>query len=226
MRSRPSIFLILVTGLILTFGCSASHGIIDKPIVFDEERESLSLEYLEQRYGIQKAEPTITPRMIVLHWTVYASLEESYDAFRDPVLPDYRPELEGISGLNVSSHYLVDRDGAIYQLMPDTLMARHVIGLNHCAIGIENVGGTGEYPLTKAQLKSNIWLVKYLAKNYPIEYLIGHSEYTQFEDHPYWLEKSSEYRTEKSDPGEIFMAKVRQATKKLNFKPVPIKTDL
>jgi N-acetyl-anhydromuramyl-L-alanine amidase AmpD len=105
--------------------------------------------------------------------------------------------------------------------MPETTMARHVIGLNHCAIGIENVGGTGDTKLTRAQLRSNKWLVKYLKSKYDIDYLIGHYEYTLFEDHELWLEKDQGYRTVKTDPGEKFLKRVKRATKKLNFKPTP-----
>ncbi|HSP13049.1 MAG TPA: peptidoglycan recognition family protein, partial [Salegentibacter sp.] len=100
-------------------------------------------------------------------------------------------------------------------------MARHVIGLNHVAIGIENVGGTEETPLTRAQIDANIWLVNYLANKYDIDYLIGHYEYTNFENHPLWREKDSAYRTQKTDPGEDFMKAVRNATRNFNFKPVP-----
>jgi hypothetical protein len=67
--------------------------------------------------------------------------------------------------------------------------------------------------------------VEYLYEKYPIEYLIGHYEYTNFEDHPLWLEKDNNYRTLKTDPGKDFMEKVRKATKNLNFKPVPKKPD-
>ena len=105
--------------------------------------------------------------------------------------------------------------------MPETLMARHVIGLNHAAIGIENVGGTEDTPLTRAQLKANIKLVKYLNSKYDIEYVIGHYEYTNFVGHELWLEKNENYRTTKTDPGEWFMKKVRKATKKLEFRQVP-----
>ncbi len=100
-------------------------------------------------------------------------------------------------------------------------MARHVIGLNHCAIGVENVGGTVDLPLTKAQLKSNIWLVRYLKDKYDIDYLIGHYEYTLFENHPLWLEQDEGYRTKKTDPGTAFMNDVRKAVKDLNFKKLP-----
>ena len=102
-------------------------------------------------------------------------------------------------------------------------MARHVIGLNHTAIGVENVGGTEDQPLTQAQLDANIKLVHYLAKKYAIDYLIGHHEYTLFEGHPLWLETDEGYRTKKEDPGDDFMRKVREATKKFNFKHLPEK---
>ncbi len=214
------LLLIIITLIFLS--CSASKEIVDKPIVFNEERTELTRTYLLERYGLEQESPAISPKMIVLHWTVIPSLEEAFEAFDPATLPNWRPDIENVSGLNVSSQFMVDRDGTIYSLMPETNMARHVIGLNHCAIGVENVGGTKELPLTKAQLKANIWLVEYLSNKYPIEYLIGHYEYTNFENHPLWLEKDETYRTVKTDPGKDFMKKVRKATKNLNFKPVPI----
>jgi len=212
---------LITFSVIIILSCSASKEIEYKPIVFDQEREQLTREYLLERYGLQQESPGISPRMIVLHWTVIPTLEEAFQAFYAPTLPDWRPDIVNVSGLNVSSQFMVDRDGTIYSLMPETNMARHVIGLNHCAIGIENIGGTKELPLTKAQLKANIWLVDYLYNKYPIEYLIGHYEYTNFVDHPLWLEKDETYRTVKTDPGKDFMEKVRKATKNLNFKPLP-----
>jgi N-acetyl-anhydromuramyl-L-alanine amidase AmpD len=207
--------------LVFSTSCSSKKSIINKPIIFDETRKQLSLEYLSNRYGLEQEKPTITPKMIVLHWTVIPTLKKSFEAFNKATLANWRPDINTISGLNVSSHFLIDQDGAIYQLLPETTMARHVIGLNHCAIGIENVGGTDDLPLTKAQLKANIWLVEYLKSKYNIDYLIGHYEYTNFVGHELWLEKDEGYRTVKTDPGEDFMKKVRKATKQLNFKPVP-----
>lgn len=214
-------FLILA----LFLSCSASRKIVDKPIVFNEERSQLTIQYLKNRYGLEQDSPSIVPRMIVLHWTAIPTFDGSFDAFLNTKLPNWRPDIESVSGLNVSTHFLVDQDGTIYNLMPETTMGRHVIGLNHCAIGVENVGGTKDTPLTKAQLKSNIWLVKYLTKKYNIEYIIGHHEYTLFEGHELWLEKDDGYRTNKTDPGDEFMAKVRKATTKFEFKPLPVKTN-
>jgi len=213
--------LLLIIIALLFLSCSASKEIVDKPIVFNEERTELTRTYLLERYGLEQESPAISPKMIVLHWTVIPTLEEAFEAFDPATLPNWRPDIENVSGLNVSSQFMVDRDGTIYSLMPETNMARHVIGLNHCAIGVENIGGTKELPLTKAQLKANIWLVEYISNKYPIEYLIGHYEYTNFVNHPLWLEKDETYRTVKTDPGKDFMEKVRKATKNLNFKPVP-----
>lgn len=203
--------------------CKTPINIIEKPISFDNERIELTKDYLQKRYGLPGDSINIVPKMIVLHHTVVPTFQKTFEVFDPATLPNWRPEIENVSGLNVSSQFVVDRDGTIYRLMPENRMARHVIGLNHCAIGVENVGGTPELPLTKAQVKANIKLVRYLAHKYNIEYLIGHHEYTRFEGHELWLEVDDGYRTKKTDPGEEFMQKVRKATKKLNFKLVPEK---
>ncbi|WP_298475265.1 peptidoglycan recognition family protein [uncultured Maribacter sp.] len=213
---------LIILNVMLCFSCTVDYEIIDKPIVFDAQRKELTLEYLKKRYGLIQNTPTITPKMIVLHWTVIPSFVESFEAFYPSKLPNWRPDIKNISGLNVSSQFMIDRDGTIYRLLPETTMARHVIGLNHCAIGIENVGGGENLPLTKEQVKANIWLVNYLKNKYQtIEYLIGHYEYTYFEGTPLWLEKDAAYRTTKTDPGEPFMKEVRKAVQHLNFKPIP-----
>ena len=58
----------------------------------------------------------------------------------------------------------------------------------------------------------------YLKEKYKtIEYLIGHYEYTLFEDHTLWLEKDKTYRTTKTDPGLEFMTSIRNKTKKYRY---------
>ena len=217
MRIISSYFLLMI----LFVSCTTTKTIIEHPITFNDERKILTLEYLENRYGLEQDSPQIVPKMIVLHWTVIPTFEKSFEAFNPATLPNWRPDIKDVSGLNVSAQFLVDRDGTIYRLLPETTMARHVIGLNHCAIGVENVGGTDDLPLTKAQLKSNIWLVRYLKDKYDIDYLIGHYEYTLFENHPLWLEKDAGYRTKKTDPGPEFMFEVRKSVKDLDFKELP-----
>lgn len=214
-------YIYFFTICFIAISCKSTNAIVDRPITFDEERRILTLEYLSDRYGLQKDSPEIEPKMIVLHWTVIPTFEDSFKAFNSATLPNSRPDINTAGALNVSSQFMVDRDGTIYRLLPETTMARHVIGLNHCAIGVENVGGDEGQPLTKAQVKSNIWLVRYLANKYDIDYLIGHYEYTKFEDHPLWLEQDEGYRTQKTDPGTDFMNNVRNAVKDLNFKALP-----
>lgn len=209
--------------LFTVLSACTTEKIIDKPIIFDEERKELTLAYLKEHYSLNQKEPTIEPKMVVIHWTVFPTLDDSYEAFKESKLPSWRPEIANASALNVSAHFLIDRDGTIYRLMDEKLMARHVIGLNHCAIGIENVGGTDRFPLTDLQLKANIWLVRYLKEKNDIQYLIGHYEYTYFEGHELWLEKDDDYRTEKTDPGEVFLSKVRVAIKDLDLKENPVK---
>lgn len=218
-------FSVVLISFVAALSCKPTLEIVDKPIVFDDTRNSLTLEYLDERYGLRQDTPTISPKMIVLHWTAIPTFEGSFDAFERPTLPSWRPDIKDAGALNVSSHFLVDQDGVIYRLMPETTMARHVIGINHAAIGVENVGGTENKPLTEAQIDANIRLVKYLADKYDIQYLIGHYEYTNFEDHPLWLEKDDGYRTKKTDPGPDFMQQVRNATEHLNLKPIPKKSD-
>jgi len=138
--------------------------IVERPISFGPQRVLMTEQYMKERYLIEAPSGKIAPKMVVLHWTAIPSLEASFKAFDPEQLPAYRPEL-GRNGLNVSAHFLVDRDGTIYRLMSEDVMARHVIGLNHLAIGIENVGGTEETPLTPLQIKANAELLKYRGKN-------------------------------------------------------------
>ncbi|MCU0468018.1 MAG: N-acetylmuramoyl-L-alanine amidase [Arcicella sp.] len=213
---RFTICLILCFCLIFN---SLSQKIIERPIIYDSIRRSLSLQYLKERHGLELNEPTVNPKIIVTHWTTIPTFEGSFNAFNPVLLSNIRKELKEASSLNVSIHFLVDRDGTIYRLMPENLMARHVIGLNWCALGIENVGDGHKFPLTDAQLNANIWLVKYLKRKYKtIDYLIGHHEYTTFQNTPLWKETNSKYRTNKSDPGDDFMEKLRNGVKNLNLK--------
>lgn len=212
-------------GLFLAGACaSPTFRTFDKPIVFDAERKKLSLEYMEKRYNMHQDSPYINPKMIVLHWTAIPTLEQSHDAMAPTILPGARTGIASASSLNVSAQFLIDRDGTIFQQLPDTAFARHVIGLNHCAIGVENVGSSGA-PLTKAQQKANEQLIRYLKKRYDIEYLIGHYEYKNFIDHPLWKEVDPDYLTQKTDPGESFMRKIRRRVKDLNLKGSPQKKE-
>ena len=193
------------------------YSIIQKPIIFTDKRKQLTKEYIKSHYDLDVKDISIEPKSIVLHWTAVMSLEKSFERLNAELLFSDRADIAQASALNVSAHFLVDRDGTIYQLMPDDWMARHVIGLNYSSIGVENVGGEAntKEDLTLEQLNANIRLVKYLQAKYPsIKNVIGHYEYREFENTPLWLEKDDGYRTKKADPGEKFMRDVREALDK------------
>ena len=198
--------------------------IIDKPIDFGPKRIAMTKEYIKTHYGKTVNDITITPKIILLHWTAEMSFDKSFKRLQPQELLTDRKDIAKASLLNVSSHFMVARDGTIYRLMPENWMARHVIGLNYSSIGIENIGGKDNKSedLTPAQLKSNIALVHYLKAKYPsIEYMIGHHEYREMEGTSLWLEKDKGYRTVKSDPGKKFMSDMRAAVKILNLKSPP-----
>lgn len=194
--------------------------IISKPISYDKERINLSLEYLRERHGLIQESPTISPKIIVLHYTAGGTLTSNFNYFNPARIENSRELNKNQSHLNVSAHYLIDRGGEIYQLMEDTQFARHTIGLNYCAIGIENVGSKSQ-PLTEAQVISNAKLIRHLKKKYPIEFLIGHHEYWKFRGSNWWKESNSSYFTGKEDPGSEFMQKVRDKIKDLKLKSEP-----
>ncbi|MDQ7085736.1 MAG: peptidoglycan recognition family protein [Sulfurovum sp.] len=199
-------------------------SIHSKPIVFKAQRIAMTKAYIKAHYGKNVRNIKIDPKIIVIHWTADMGLNSSFQRLRPQKLLTDRKDIAKASLLNVSAHFLVGRDGTIYRLMPDNWMARHVIGLNYSSIGIENVGGKGNTKddLTLAQRQANVKLIRYLRNKYNgIEYLIGHHEYRQMEGTPLWLEKDKGYRTVKSDPGAVFMAKLRADTKDLLLKRPP-----
>lgn len=88
----------------------------------------------------------------------------------------------------VSAHYMVDRDGKIYQLVGDDKRAWHAgkgelhgvpSDINNRSIGIEIVNdGSGKTPFTEAQYKSLNQLTGYLKQqhNIPMKNIVGHAD--------------------------------------------------
>ena len=183
--------------------------IVDAPIDWSDERAELTLAYRRAHSDPNARDLEITPRAIVLHFTGGGSAKSTRSYFNATRIESARGELARAGAVNVSSQFLVDRDGTIYRLQPETRFARHCIGMNHIAIGIENVGDGGKLPLTDAQVAADAALVRYLASRYPITLLVGHSEVMKLRDHPYYVELDPTYKNDKDDPGARFMARVR-----------------
>jgi len=199
---------------------SSEIKIIEKPLNYSKRRETLSLEYLKKRHNIKQNFPFIKPVMIVLHYTEGGTIKSIYDYFNKDEIEPARKFNRDKSLLNVSSHYVIDRDGIVYHLIADTLFARHIIGLNYCSIGIENIGSKKE-PLTDQQVIANAKLIRHLCKKNKIKFLIGHSEYSAFRNSALWKENDPHYYTIKDDPGIDFLAKVRELISDINLKRNP-----
>jgi hypothetical protein len=183
--------------------------IVDAPMAWSAERERLTLAYRKQHSDPDAPDLAIDPRVIVLHYTGGGSAAATRRYFDHLRIESSRKQLAAAGAVNVSAHFIVDRDGTIYQLQPPTRFARHCIGMNHIAIGIENVGDEATFPLTEAQAAADAALVRDLARRFGITHLLGHHEVMTFRDHPYYVERDPAYRNTKPDPGPRFMALVR-----------------
>ena len=188
--------------------------IIDRPVRLTEIRDKLTREYALKHYGTEMTE--IVPRAVIVHWTESPEADGVYDYFYKETMAD--------GTLNVCSQFLVDRDGTIFRLTPETMLDRHAIGYNWCAIGIENVGGVDrKEDLTPAQLEANLALIRYLREKYPmLSYVWGHYQQGSAKKSGLYKENVSGYYHEKKDPGPKFMKAMRSRLKDtglLFFKP-------
>lgn len=123
-------------------------------------------------------------RAIIIHYTEI-NLQETLEKFADP-------------NSQVSSHYVVDKNGDIYNLIDDIERAWHAgescwngeANLNNYSIGIEIVN-SGFEPYIDEQINSVITLVSYLKAKYNIKNysIIGHSDIAS---------------ERKQDPGKLF----------------------
>ena len=179
--------------------------IIDMPIPWNEKKIALTQEYSQLHYGTMQTE--IVPEAVVIHWTVSNTWEPVYNYFYSEKMAD--------GTLNVASHFLVDRDGTIYRLTPETRLNRHIIGYNWCAIGVENVGGIdGVEDLTYEQLMANISLVRYLHSKFPtIKHIFGHYQQNIARKSGLYKENVDGYFSIKSDPGSFFMSGLKDNLK-------------
>jgi beta-N-acetylhexosaminidase len=132
--------------------------------------------YVRRHYGSFMS-PTwrlTDPHVIVIHYTETPSFQATYNTFA-PDTPD--PELHELP--NTCAHFVIDRDGAIHQLVPLGIMCRHTVGLNWTAIGIEHVGYSDSEVLSdRRQMTASLALVRWLRCTYRISVanVIGHNE--------------------------------------------------
>lgn len=127
------------------------------------------------------------PILIVIHATEQDSAQESLDTLRSRN-----------SGGPVSAHYLIGKNGVLYQLVPDELRAWHagpgrwgtITDVNSVSIGIE-LDNDGEAPFPPAQIASLLKLLDDLCQrlDIPRTQIVAHADFAP---------------TRKRDPGKRF----------------------
>jgi beta-N-acetylhexosaminidase len=146
--------------------------IVWKPIPYGATRRAEMAAYAKKHYGIDSWR--LQPRAIVEHVTATDSFASVYNTFASDA-PD--AELHELPG--TCAHFVIDRDGTIYQLVPLDVMCRHTVGLNWAAIGIEHVGTSdAEVMHDPAQMRASLALTVWLMSRYsiPLANVIGHNE--------------------------------------------------
>ena len=165
----------MLAALVALFAAFAAPQptIVQKPIPFPAERKQEMQAYAKRHYGIDSYRLR-NPNVIVEHYTVTSTFQQTWNTFA-PDAPD--AELKELPG--TCAHYVIDKDGTIYQLVPRSIMCRHTVGLNYTAIGIEHVGASDAQILDNSkQMAASLRLTRWLRCRYSIgvNNVIGHAE--------------------------------------------------
>jgi N-acetylmuramoyl-L-alanine amidase len=164
---------ILLALLAVAVVAPAKPAIVWKPIPFGAQRRAEMVQYAARHYGLHTWRLD-HPKVIVEHYTASNSFSSAWNTFANDA-PD--SELHELPG--TCAHFVIDRDGTIYQLVPLNTMCRHTVGLNWTAIGIEHVGTSDASILQNprqlaASLKLTLWLMHRFDISLPN--VIGHNE--------------------------------------------------
>jgi N-acetyl-anhydromuramyl-L-alanine amidase AmpD len=164
----------LLLALVITAAVAPPHpAIVSKPIPFGAQRRAETARYAQRHYGLDTWRLE-HPKVIVEHYTASTTFSSAWNTFANDA-PD--AELHELPG--TCAHFVIDRDGTIYQLVPLTTICRHTVGLNWTAIGIEHVGTSDASILHNArQMAASLRLTLWLMHRYGISLpnVIGHNE--------------------------------------------------
>ena len=164
---------VLLALLAVAVVAPAKPAIVWKPIPFGAQRRAEMVQYAARHYGLHTWRLD-HPKVIVEHYTASNSFSSAWNTFANDA-PD--SELHELPG--TCAHFVIDRDGTVYQLVPLNTMCRHTVGLNWTAIGIEHVGTSDASILQNpkqiaASLKLTLWLMHRFDISLPN--VIGHNE--------------------------------------------------
>ena len=155
-----------------------------KLIPFGDARKAQMADYSRRHYR-QHTWTLTAPKAIVLHHTAGADWQSAWNTFAANTayasIPG-QPEKPG-----VSAHFIIGKDGTVYQCVPLAVRARHAIGMNWKSIGIEFVqeprsGKDGHWMdqqilARAAQANAGLRLVRYLRARFGIRKsdVVGHA---------------------------------------------------
>jgi beta-N-acetylhexosaminidase len=175
---------------VLAAAAPAPPPIVHSPIPFGARREHEMRLYARRHYGIDDFRLR-APKVIVEHVTVTSTWRAAFNTFAPDVADSELHELPG-----TCSHFVVDRDGTVHQLVSLGVMCRHTVGLNWTAIGIEHVGFSDAQVMGDArQLRASLRLTRWLQARFGIatRNVIGHNESLSS---PYHRERVARLRTQ------------------------------
>jgi beta-N-acetylhexosaminidase len=164
---------ILLALLVTAAVVPARPALVSKPIPFGAQRRAETAHYAARHYGLHTWRLE-HPKVIVEHYTASNSFASAWSTFASDA-----PDAELGERPGTCAHFVIDRDGTIYQLVPLSTMCRHTVGLNWTAIGIEHVGTSDASILQNAKqiaasLKLTLWLMHRFDISLPN--VIGHNE--------------------------------------------------
>jgi N-acetylmuramoyl-L-alanine amidase len=158
--------------------------IVKKSIPFGAARKAQMANYCQRHYH-QHRWALKHPKVIVLHFTAGADWKSAWNTF---AANSAYMSTDGVwEKPGVSAHFIVGKRGTIYQCVPLGYRARHAIGMNWTAIGIEIVqevpaGKTGHWADQRIlhrskQITAALKLVRYLKARFLIKNknVIGHA---------------------------------------------------
>jgi beta-N-acetylhexosaminidase len=190
--ARRHVAAVLAAGRSRAVAASAAPRppIVWRKIPFGAARRAQMRGYSRRHYGLDTA-ALRDPKVIVEHFTASGTFSSAFNTFAANA-----PDVELHERPGVCAHFVVDRDGTIYQLVSLRLMCRHTVGLNDVAIGIEHVGFSDAEILGRpAQLNASLRLTRWLRARYGIRRrdVIGHAESLSS---PYHHERVARLRTQ------------------------------
>jgi N-acetylmuramoyl-L-alanine amidase len=147
--------------------------IVWKPIPFGAKRRAEMAAYSQRHYGFRRWR-LVHPHVIVEHFTASSTFSSAYYTFYSD-----EPDSATHQFPNVCAHFIIDKDGTIYQLVNLKTMCRHTVGLNWTSIGIEHVGWSdGEILRNPREIGASLRLTLWLVQRFHIKLqnVIGHNE--------------------------------------------------